>query len=139
MKNFKVTSPAYTGEASLTYNRNGEIIVIDLSETNMNAELKHRFKGAVPVYDGNLGKQFLSPAVVVESEIVITFEMFWEKYDYKFHRDRAEALWKRLSKTDKLLAFYKLDKYHQFLRKSGTQAKLHGDTYLRGRAWENEY
>lgn len=139
MRRFLITSPRYTGEAVLLYNSIGMLQSIELGQTTMDAETISHFKRAVPVMVGGLQEAFTGTTVVVESAIVITFEQFWKKYDHKFNKDRAEKLWNRLSKTDMIEAYYGLDKYHKFLRKNSERIKLHPDTYLRNKAWLNDY
>lgn len=138
MKRFHLTNPRYTGEAILIYN-NGLLQRIDYSQTNMTLGMISAFKMSVPAHIDQLSESFTSETIIVESEIVITFEMFWKKYDHKYNKDRCEQLWNRLSKTNMILAYTNLDRYHKFLRKNPTHLKLHPDTYLRNRAWENDY
>lgn len=139
MQRFLITSPRYTGEAILLYNGEGLLQKIDCTQTDMDAQTITHFKRAAPVTVDGLQAAFNAPTVIVESEIVITFENFWKKYDHKFNRDRCEKLWDKLSKTDKVLAYFGLDKYHKYLRKNPLQIKLHPDTYLRNKAWLNAY
>jgi hypothetical protein len=139
MKRFLITNPRYTGEASLLYNGAGVLLAIDCSQCNMNAETISHFKRAAPALESELAAAFVHPTVVVQSDIVITFDMWWKKYGMKVNKDRCEGLFNRLSKTEKIEAYYKLDKYHSFLRKKPDRDKLHPDTYLRSKAWLNDY
>lgn len=139
MKRFLITSPKYTGEAELIYNSDGILKKIDCGATDMDARLMHHFKTSVPVNMQGIATAFSPLTVVVESDIVIHFNEFWLKYNHKFNKERCEKLWERLSKTDKIRAFYDLDKYHKYLRKNETQFKMHPDTYLRNKAWMNDY
>ncbi len=139
MRRFLITSPRYNGEAVLIYNGEGLLQKIDCGQTDMDAETITHFKRAAPALFSNLQSAFTHPTVLVESEIIITFEMFWKKYDHKFNKERCEKLWNRMSKTDKILAYYGLDKYHRYLKKNPEQFKLHPDTYLRNKAWLNDY
>ena len=113
--------------------------VIDCSQTSMNDKMIVYFKNQAPVFKAGLQTSFSPTTIIVESEMAISFEMFWKKYDHKFHKERSEKIWDRLSKTNKILAFYGLDKYHKYLHKNSTQAKMHPDTYLRSHAWLNDY
>lgn len=139
MRRFLITNPRYTGEAVLLYNTDDVLQRIDISMTDMSPETIAHFKRAVPVQLSGLEAAFKAPTVVVESEVVITFEQFWKKYDHKFNKDRCEKLWDKMSKTDKIRAYYELDRYHKFLRKNPEHFKLHPDTYLRNKAWLNDY
>lgn len=139
MKRFLLTNPRYTGEAVLLYNEHGHLQRIDYSQTNMTLGMIAAFKMSVPPHVDHLSESFTAETIIVESDIVITFEQFWKKYDHKYNKDRCEQLWNRLSKTHKILAFTNLDRYHKFLRKNPGHLKLHPDTYLRSKAWENDY
>lgn len=139
MKQFLITNAAFTGEAVAIYNNDGLLIKFDVSDTNMNAAFVSHFKKAVPACQADLRAAFKPDTVIVENEVVVLFEQFWLKYDHKYNKDRSAALWERLSKTEKILAYYGLPKYFKHLRKHPTQAKLHPDTYLRNKAWLNEY
>ena len=139
MKRFLITSPKFTGEAELIYNAGGVLKKIDCGNTDMDARTMHHFKTSVPAMADGLKTSFSTFTVIVESEIVIHFNEFWIKYNHKFNKDRCEKIWARMSKTDKIKAFYELDKYQKYLRKNESQFKMHPDTYLRNRAWENDY
>lgn len=139
MKRFLITNPRFDGEAVLLYNEAGMLVKIDCTHTNMDAATMKHFKAAAPVSVMNLKEGFSNETVIAESSIEITFEQFWQKYDHKFNRQRAEKLWERLSKSDRLKAYFEMDKYNRYLQKNDTQAKLHPDTYLRNKAWLNNY
>lgn len=139
MKRYLITNPRYSGEAMILYNEAGLLQKIDIGQTDMDAVTIASFKKAVPVSSNDLETAFGKQTVIVESEITISFEQFWKKYDYKFHKDRAELLYTRLSKTNQILAYYAIDKYNKYLRKKDSQSKLHPDTYIRNKAWLNEY
>lgn len=139
MKRFLITNPRFDGEAVLLYNEAGLLVKIDCTQTNMDAATMKHFKAAAPVQVMNLKEAFSNETVVAESSIEITFEQFWQKYDHKFNRLRCENLWQRMSKSDKLKAYFELDKYNRYLQRHEGQAKLHPDTYLRSKAWLNDY
>ena len=139
MKKYLLTSEAYTGEAELTYSNENVLQIIDCSNTNMTPKMVDYFKRQSPVFDENIKQYFSAKTVIVESEILISFDQFWIKYDYKVHKERAAQLFERLSKTNKVLAYYGLDAYHKYLRFKPGQDKQHPDTYLRTKGWLNEY
>jgi len=139
MKQYLVTNPSYTGEAILLYNGTGLLQKIDLTQTDMDANTVARFKRAVPATSDLLAQSFSEQTTIVASELIVAFEEFWLKYDHKYNKARCEAIWERLTKSEKIQAFYSLDKYFKYLRKHSTQAKLHPDSYLRNKAWLNDY
>lgn len=68
----------------------------------------------------------------------LTFERFWLLYNYKVSKKRAESLWNKLSKGNRIKVFEHLPKYELYLRKTGVQ-KAYPDTYIRCEKWEDEY
>ena len=68
----------------------------------------------------------------------ITFEEFWEKYPLHKAKQDAEKVWKRLSAKDQRAAFNGIDRYKEYLQRTGISIKYaHG--WLNGRRWEDEY
>lgn len=92
----------------------------------MIADLEEAFKSAATL-------------TVVESDFEITFEMFWLKYRKKINRLRAEANWKRLSKTQQVKAYYGIDAYDKFLDRMEWRKKQDPENYLKNKMWESEY
>jgi hypothetical protein len=138
MKRYLITNPRYTGEVEVIYNPEGVLQQIDFGQTNLQPLAIQSLKNAIPSLEDRL-KAFTAETIIVQENFVITFQMFWKKYDHKFNAARCEKLWEKLKATDKVLAYYGLDKYHKHLRKNPTQFKMHPDTYLRNGAWENDY
>lgn len=138
MKKYLISNPVFEGEVMVLY-INGELKAIDFTQANMDAMAVEYFKNKVPVNEQNLKSSFKPETIIVACDVQVRFEEFWQKYNHKFNRARAEALWDRLSKSDQVVAFYALDAYHKYLRKHPTQAKLHPDSYLRTKAFNNDY
>jgi hypothetical protein len=67
--------------------------------------------------------------------LAITFDDFWEKFDYKFDRKRAEDKWKKLPPEQKQNAFDYIEKYKNELRRSGV-AQMYAKTYLQNQVWK---
>ncbi|MEQ1554088.1 MAG: hypothetical protein ABL929_07915 [Ferruginibacter sp.] len=139
MKRYLITNARYEGEVVLVYNTDGILQKIDFANTNMTVAAIAKFKDYIPAQECDLKKAFSSETIIVKNDFVILFETFWQKYNHKFNKDRCEKLWQKMSNADKVLAYFGLDKYHRFLRKNVGHLKLHPDTYLRNRAWENDY
>jgi hypothetical protein len=140
MRRFLITSPSFTGEAELVYNTNETLIWIDMSKTNMAANLVTAFKNKVPANVQQLAAAFADTmATVVEADYEVSFEMLWLKYDKKINRKRCEPLWNKLSKTEQVRAFNGIDAYNKFLKREGWRSKADPETYLRNQYWLNEY
>lgn len=65
-----------------------------------------------------------------------SFDDFWELYDKKVGRSKAEKLYSKISTNDKAKIFEHIEPYKQ----SQPDKKFRKDpeTYLRNRAWEDE-
>ncbi len=138
MKRYLITNPRFNGEVVAIFN-DGVLQKLDFAATSMKAPAISVFKNSMPVFEVELQKKFGADTNIIESDFNITFQQFWKKYDHKFNANRCEALWDKMSKADKILAYFGLDKYHRYLYKNIGMIKLHPDTYLRNKAWLNEY
>lgn len=140
MKRFLLTAPnRFTGTAEIWYNDANILCLIDIRQTNMNTETVRGFiRACSPSTDGRMVGNFSSDVDVIEADIIITFEMFWNKYDEKFNKKRCIALWEKIPKADQVKAYVGIDPYNKHLRKTG-RFKVNPDTYLKNQLWENEY
>lgn len=68
----------------------------------------------------------------------LSFERFFESYKYKVSRKRAELLWSKVSKANRIKTFEHLPRYFRHLEKTGQQ-KAYPDTYIRKEMWDDEY
>lgn len=66
------------------------------------------------------------------------FVQFWEKYDYKKGKAKAESAWRKLSKKDKQDAIKAIDVYKEDCRKCDREMK-HPATYINQRTWEDDF
>ena len=91
MRKYTITSPRFGGFAVLIYSTSGYLMIIDCSQAEMEGQVMADFKKAAPVLEQNVEAQFAGSAgtMVVSDDYVITFDMFWNKYDYKFNRKRS--------------------------------------------------
>jgi hypothetical protein len=141
MRKFLITSPKFTGAAEIFFNETGMLCKIDCTNTNMDEQLMHHFKHFCPANVRMLinDNPFSQQTTVVEADFEVTFQMFWDTYKNKVNRIRAENLWKKISKTEQVEAYYGISKYDKFLQKNEWRTKADPDTYLRNKYWQNEY
>ena len=141
MRKFILTSKNFSGNAELHYNNNDLLCRIDTSDTNMEAVQVHAFKIAVPLTTQHLENGVGIPAhvTVVEAEYEITFEMFWNAYNKKINKKRAEPLWKKLDKTEQIKALHGVKSYDKFLHKESWRTKADPENYLKNEMWNNEW
>lgn len=67
----------------------------------------------------------------------VSFEDFWEAYNHKVDKKRAQDKWKKLKPADQLKAYRYIGKYLSELRTTGV-AQLYPKTYIQNRVWEVE-
>lgn len=141
MRRFNITSTKYAGAAELVYDNNGLLKVINMSATNMDAEQVHAFKAMMPLTIKHLeaGTGITPTMTVIEADFVVSFDMFWEKYDKKINRKRCTELWAKMSKADQVAAWDGIDNYLKYLKKESWRKQLDPENYLRTRSWENEW
>ncbi len=139
MRRFLITSEVYTGEAELHYEADGRLVLLDMTRTNMSADLVGKFKLKVPQHVDGLATAFTGKVVVVEADYEVTFDMFWKKYDKKINRKRCELLWPRMSKADQVAAYVGVTAYDKYLKRVDWRSKLDPENYLKNKTWENEY
>ena len=142
MRLFKITSPNWKGEVELVYNEAGKLVRMSFEgcEIERHEAVVEKFKLVVPVKVDLLEAAFASTsAVVVEAGFSVSFDMFWDKYNLKLNRIRCEKLWDKLSKTDQVKAFYRIDAYDKYLKGKDWLSKLNPDSYLRDKRWNDEY
>jgi hypothetical protein len=95
-----------------------------------------------PYHESLLGelKRSLKQARIAKVEEDLSFDNFWNKYNYKVgNKKRAEKLWDQLSDADKAKVFTNINSYDNFLARRQNQEKLYPETYLSQRRFENSY
>ena len=68
----------------------------------------------------------------------VSFNDFWDRYDHKVDKQKAQKKWNRLSKSDQSAIMEHLDKYIPNTFKDKYPTRRNPTTYLNNRTWENE-
>lgn len=141
MRRFLITSSKFTGQAELIYNADALLSIINMTETSMDAEQRHRFKQLAPltVLHIEKGGHGLERCTIVEAAYEITFSMFWDSYKKKINRNRCEPLWNKLAKTSQVKAWHGIAQYDKYLKANDWRKKADPENYLRNEMWENEW
>jgi uncharacterized HAD superfamily protein len=139
MRKFALTSQKIQGQIELMFQQN-ELIYIDFSKAGLTAEQKAYFLQHLIIHQQQL-QAFCNKLRLdcIELEIEITFDMFWNKYGYKVDRKRAEAIWNKLPKAKQVAAYYGIDRYEAYLRRTEWRTKMEPKTYLRNERWNDEW
>jgi hypothetical protein len=109
-------------------------ICADLSEAQQTFLLRHLPRDRAELRD-LLAKS--NAATLTEIKQVVTFEMFWTKYDDKINSSRKRTLqkWDKLTPADQARAYWYIDKYFGSIP-PGTRKKF-AETYLNAELWNN--
>jgi hypothetical protein len=77
-------------------------------------------------------------AKIVEVQSNLSFEKFWEDYNYKLgKKSQAKKMWEAMDEADKIRALAYIKRYNQFLSQHPGQDKQYPTTFLSYRQWEN--
>lgn len=130
---------AFDGEVIFTFNDAGLLESFDssaaeLSENQQIWILKELPRELIEVKRviGTSGS-----AKLTEIKEVITFQLFWDRYDEKIRSSKKKTLakWSRMSKTDRAKAFYFISKYEMNIPNG--VAKKYAESYLNAELWNN--
>jgi hypothetical protein len=146
MIKYIITSEAFTGEAMLTYDENGERPTFDCFNTNMRADQHVWFMRWIcerAINHGTLVRTLNAATCTPnlkfqEVSFEPTFADFWARYFKDRYKDNsskktAERRWNNMSKGAQLEAYNYIGRY--FLNiPTGTQPK-NAETYLNSEVW----
>jgi len=137
-----LTSPKKPVKIVFNYDFNGFLIGIEIEGITDENELRFIFWNAkfpFPYLERLIpGVEKLGLFRIRKVEDDLSFERFWRVYGLKVSKKKAEKLWDRLSKADRIKVFIHLPKYEAYLQSKGIE-KAYPDTYLRNAKYEDEY
>lgn len=141
MKRFITTSPSFVGEVYIVYDDTDTLCCIDLRHAQLSREQVHYMRTHTPtVYDNNFTRSFgIAKLYFVEEQYRVSFDEWWQRYNRKINRARAERLWDRLSKVEQIQAFNGIVAYDRHLQHNSWKTKADPETYIRNKYWQNEW
>lgn len=71
----------------------------------------------------------------VELTAAVTFEMFWESFDYKVDKAEAMRIWDKMVESERIAAFRYIPAYKSMLKRNNEIGKKYPKTYLRQKPW----
>lgn len=133
LQKYKLTGKS--GVSCILSYRNGRLSAIDFGEEQITSE--HFVWVAKCFEEQNLFEiaQKAQMKVGLYYDFEPSFEVFWERYNYKFDRKRAEDKWNKLKAEDKIKAIEYIEKYKNELRRTGV-AQMYAKTYLQNQVWK---
>lgn len=85
----------------------------------------------------HLGKGKLT---ITEAGFDVSFERFWNAYDYKRHKKDAEKLWAKLPYADQVTCLLSIKHYHAYRQRKGEWLQqMLPDTYINKREFETPW
>lgn len=142
MKRVLLTSPNFQGTIQLLYDLESKLVIVDLQETQLDTDQSDYLIRKVPVvYNKETFKQSFgnSQLNILESNVEVTFELFYSTHGVLRNPDRAKAFWNRMNKTDQIKAHFKRHQYDRYCAMNGWYTKVHPTTYLKERYWEQDW
>lgn len=142
MKRFIATSPGFPGEVHLVYHNDGRLVLLDMLKAELTPEQIQYLMNRTPAtYNPEAFKAAFGTAKLefIQEDYKVSFEGFWDRYDQKVNKIRAQKLWDRLSGVQQIKAYFGLTAYFRHLQANPWKSKADPETYLRNKYWENEW
>jgi hypothetical protein len=144
MITYLLSSPSITSEGVFFSYKDGLLVRFDASDgvdsqqvkwLHDNLPLKHddftAFKAKI---EGNKNRK----AKIVEVGKDLSFEAFWETFNYKKGRkESCKRTWDAMSQADKVLAMDYIKVYKRFLGARPNQDSVYPQTFLNTAEWNN--
>lgn len=136
---FILTSENFEGEIELDYALNGILKAFknnaELNETQL-SWLNKNFPITVELANKLLKGTKLKVTHIPAS---VTFDMFWEQYNYKVDKALAMKQWDQMKEGERFAAVSAIKAYDNYLRLHPGIAKIYPVRYLKNKRWEVDY
>lgn len=140
MRKFIISSEKFTGEIEVIYNDDGDLDKLDFMRSTANHDQRKLIKQSLAIVVEELVQRLKTlPIVIMETDFVCTFDMFYEAYKRKENPARAKKKWDLLSKADQLKAYLTIAAYDKHLKRENWRHKAGPDTYLFNRMFESDW
>lgn len=134
-------SLSFANPIVIEYDDAGVLSKLDFSGSGAAEQHRNNLMRMLPIVHTEFVDKKWIPAnakvQIVEQEIEVDFDMFWNAYNLKINTARCKALWKDLSNTARLAAVANIPRYRKYTQRANIAMK-NPDTYLRNRTWEDE-
>jgi hypothetical protein len=135
MAAFIFTSPLFKGFMHFEYDEEDVLIKFENNATIDLVQLKY-LQGHFPFVLQDLDK-IKGAHGKFEEHVDITFDTFWNNYDYKRGKVSAQSQWNKLSDEAKHKAIQYIPKY-KFSMKTKGQELLYAERYIKFRRFDDE-
>lgn len=138
MRQFYITSPKFIGYVLMIFTTEGNLQRFSI-HAELNDDQRQFLHMNLPfkVTDFELFTAKSKTIKVQEVPLLVTFEMFWNKYNYKVGKKDTEVTWAKTSEENQLKAYLRIPEYDAWVtaKKIG---KLYPATYLNKERYNDE-
>jgi len=139
MKKYSLTSTHFEGEVIFEFTDDGTLAHYDSRGANLTAKQLSWISQSMPHHLAHIKNLIVKSksAKITEIKEEITFDRFWNRYNYKDRSSKKRALqkWNRMSLTERKKAYDFIGRYEMTL-KAGIDRK-YAETYLNAELWNN--
>jgi hypothetical protein len=134
-------------EVVIKYSQAGKLMQIDVSNgMQLNEKQLQFLKVSIPVLLIDEATQLIElikktndKITITKGELDVSFDTFWEMYNYKRHKLPTHKLFEKLSYAEKVKCIESIKQYDAYRTRKGWLEKMLADTYLRNREWEADW
>lgn len=131
MKHYILTSSKFEGSVTFKYDESGYLVSYEYN-AEMSEDMRVYMLRRLPLTEDSF--QYMirdsKSAKVEEVPEDLSFDAFWNAYNFKHNRKRCEPLWKKMSMEDKMLCLKSIVAYNRYLKRNSWLNKKHPDGYL---------
>lgn len=136
MKKYCLTSTKFTGEVLYLFNDNDRLVELKIS-AEMEPEKHSILISWTPeTIEHLMAFQKQYNLNLKEVPVEITFEVFWEEFNYKVDKQMAVKEWDKLDEPSQAKAIAKAKAYRAFCARKGT-ALIYPSRYLKNRRFDD--
>ena len=135
---FHITSSSWTGYIEVEYNELGYLVHSDIRNAELSETQQKWFLNRLPRELAELKRTIDGTTATIEEVTqVITFTMFWDRYNEKIRSSKKKAIttWNRMAVPEHIKAYNFIKKYEANIP-TGV-AKKYAETYLNAELWNN--
>lgn len=139
MTKYIFTSERFTGSVVFGYDDEFNVLTYYKVEAEMNDKQLSYLLSNLPFHKVNIaGFAKAVKGVLQEEPADISFDAFWDAYDKKVNRKRAEPIYKKLADQERLMAIVAIKAYKKYCGQSG-RAIADPEKFLRDRYFDTDW
>lgn len=127
-------------QSTFTFN-DAELLIEFKADAAMSTEALTWLLERIPVKHAELQKMATGiGAKLVEVQLDLSFEKFWQEYDYKVgNKTKCKKLWEALTDADKSVALSAIGRYKRYLQVKTTIEQVYPERFISHRRFENDF